>query len=104
MAWDKYYSFDIKSDFQSAVDELELSTFLFTHLSVETLDFIRRFGTHVVEKARMGAVCEESVYVKSSKSGSSYTDFYTHTQNNKRELELVLDEQHIAAAERSVRR
>eukprot|EP01084_Bolivina_argentea_P301119 519397_1 len=79
IAWDQLNDFSLKSEFQFAINILELSA-----TNSEILQFIELWGTHVIKSARMGAMCEESVYVKSSVAGYDYTEFYEHTKNRKR--------------------
>eukprot|EP01083_Nonionella_stella_P251141 866795_1 len=78
IAWDQLHDFSLKSEFQFAINILELSA-----TNSEILQFIELWGTHVIKSARMGAMCEESVYVKSSVAGYDYTEFYEHTKNRK---------------------
>eukprot|EP01084_Bolivina_argentea_P269934 458879_1 len=81
IVWDQLINFDMKLDFTAAINQLESSA-----SNVNILDFTGKWGTHVIRRARMGAMCEESVYLKSSKSGYDYTNFYTHTQTQKNNI------------------
>eukprot|EP01083_Nonionella_stella_P251142 866797_1 len=82
IAWDQLNDFSLKSEFQSAIDILELNAQV-TTINNYILQFIELWGTHVIKSARMGAMCEESVYVKSSVAGYDYNGFYAYTKTRK---------------------
>eukprot|EP01084_Bolivina_argentea_P238692 401015_1 len=81
VAWDQFIDFDFKIDFMNAINDLELEMH-----NVEILDFIHKWGTHSIGSARMGAVCEESIYLKSSKEGYNYNNFYQYTKTKSNEF------------------
>eukprot|EP01083_Nonionella_stella_P234015 823952_1 len=68
----------MKYEFKSAIAALEISA-----TNSDILKFIKLWGTHVINSVRMGAMCEESVYLKSTIAGYNYNDFYTYTKTHK---------------------